>query len=382
VLRAIAIESPVGSWKLQIVFDQNVDQSKIKDFKLYDPEFRSDRSDPTKGPNISLGALTPTSFGSVYEVRTNDPLQTTTVNKSAVLNHYLFNIKVEDGDGNIGWQSVKVQSPAKAPVNKVTISKADSIDDADVYVDGDLNGAFKKKTRYATNISLRTTTKSGSWRYGPFFKLSASTDPDADPDSMQFGLHFRYLLSAPFNWENEAKVESERDFDNTNLIFSSRIRYVPAGYKLGEISQANGKKAPVQIFFRPYLGTEMGKNLNSPLPAAEGDGVARIVAGADLRLNIPLNREKKREIDWNNSYTRRWLLTDELGFEADDDGNLQLVRFGKSPRDYFNSNFTLGLSKFLGTFIEYEWGQTPPSYKLVNHRFRVGFVYKFKFGVE
>ncbi|MET0753013.1 MAG: hypothetical protein ABWZ66_06555 [Pyrinomonadaceae bacterium] len=83
-------------------------------------------------------------------------------------------------------------------------------------------------------------------------------------------------------------------------------------------------------------------------------------------------------IVWENSYIRRWLLTDELGYETNDDDELVLTRFGKSPRDYVQSKVEFTINKFLNPYISYEWGVIPPSYKLVDHRFRVGFVYKFK----
>ena len=138
----------------------------------------------------------------------------------------------------------------------------------------------------------------------------------------------------------------------------------------------------MKVFFRPFIGLEFGKNLRSPLVAAEGNFVFRPLAGAKLRFNYPLNEDEEREINWETTYTRRWLLRNELGFRTNDDNELVLTEFGKSPRDYVQSKFSYGLAKFFDVFIAYDWGQVPPSYKLVDHRFRVGFAYKFKWIVK
>lgn len=317
---------------------------------------------------------------------TNAPLETSLPPQASEpkLKSYILNIKIEDADGNADWQSIKLGMSNSSPKKTVEEIEAKDIDDADVYIDGEARGAFKKKTSFSTNIKLQKLKKRGDWKYTPygFFKLNASTDVEADPDSMEFGYNFRYIFGSPYYWDNEVKIESERDFDNTNFIYSSRIIYTPSGKTLGVINQANEKTKNIKIFFRPYIGTELGKNLRSPLNAAEGDGIARLLVGADVRLNIPINKAAGRTIDWRTSYTRRWLLTDELGFEADDNGNLLLNRFGKSPRDYIKSKVSFGFNKFFGAFIEYDWGQVPPSYKLVDHRFRTGLFYKYKFGVK
>ncbi|MDQ3749885.1 MAG: hypothetical protein M3367_12885 [Acidobacteriota bacterium] len=374
---ATATESSGEIWKIQLKFDKSVTPGQIKDINVFNPE---------KGTTVPIGKPGPTTFGDIYEVFINSPLETITSpqTKKPKLKSYILNIKVEDADGNVDWQNIKLELPKDAPVNTVIESKAEDIDDADVYIDGEANGAFKRKTAFSTNIKLQKLKRQGDWKYTPygFFKLNASTAPDADPDSMEFGFNFRYIFSSPFYWDNEAKIESERDFDNTNFIYSSRIIYTPSGKTLVRLNQANGETKSVQIFFRPFIGTELGKNLRSPLDAAEGGGIARLLIGADVRLNFPINKENGRDIDWRTSYTRRWLLTDELGFEADDGGNLQLNRFGKSPRDYLKSKANFGFNKFFGAFIEYDWGQVPPSYKLVDHRFRLGLFYKYKFGIK
>jgi hypothetical protein len=263
--------------------------------------------------------------------------------------------------------------------------EAKSVDPSDVYLSGELNGAHREKTRYSTKIKLQKPflfdQNRQNWSHRPFFKLNASTDPDADPDKMETGWAVDYIAKScvivkSCVFTNAVKLESERDFDNTNFIYDTRLTFLP-------IARPKGADKRVKVFFNPFLGGEFGKNLKSPLKAAQGDGIARLLAGADIRLAFFLHEDSDEpEINWTTSYERRWLLTDELSFKTDDDGNLVLRTFGKSPRDYVSSKVSYKFSKFFETFLEYEWGQVPPSYKLVDHRFRLGFAYKFKFGVK
>lgn len=356
---------------IEFSFDKNIALVKIKRCTVLDLD--------SGGSSIFDGLPSATIFPSIYTITTTSAMTTTADPKTKLnkIGSYLLNCQIEDPKGNIAWQqkAIGLNQPL-VQLNDVTKQKVKDIDDADVWIDGEMKGAFKKKATFSTNIKLQKLIKEGSWVYSPlFFKLNASTAPDADPDSMEFGTRFRYIFDKqPFYWDNEVKIESERDFENTNFIYSTRFTYVNAGYPR--------KKSEAKLFFRPFIGTEVGKNLRSPLQAAEGDGLARLLLGADARVWIRLDRETGRQINWTTSYIRRWLLTDELGFETDNNDVLQLVRFGKSPRDYIKSKAAYSFNKFFGAFVEYEWGQLPPSYKFVNHKFRLGFFYKFAFGVE
>lgn len=84
------------------------------------------------------------------------------------------------------------------------------------------------------------------------------------------------------------------------------------------------------------------------------------------------------ELVWENSYVRRWLLKDGVSFETNDADELVMPPLGKGPRDYFESKLFFNINDYFNPFIAYDWGKEPRSFKLVDHRFRVGFTYKFK----
>ncbi len=382
---AIAVIDEQGLLRvIQFNFDDSIEPANILDVNVFS-------LDGNESLIIGKPRLVPDKGNTrtIYEVSSATPLKIAKLeNGTRVLNEYIIAVKIKTGDKEV-WQNTKIILPDPTkPDSAITKDESDDIEDSAFYIDGEMNGAYKKKTSFSTNIKVKRLTQRKGWIYStspfsstrvpfPYFKLNASTDVEADPDSMQIGFNFARIVRTHFYWDNDVKLESQRDFKNTNFIYAARVCWRPAGKALTKNEGDNST-----LFFRPFIGAEVGKNLRSPLDAAEGDGIARILAGAELRLNVPMNLEKGQEINWTNSYTRRWLLTDELGFEADDDGNLQLVRFGKSPRDYFNSKAEFGFNKFFGAFVEYEWGQLPPSYKFVNHRFRVGLFYRFKFSVK
>lgn len=298
--------------------------------------------------------------------------------------HYQLSIELVNNKTTLADWKFSLLTPLneEEAVSALEPKKAKNTDDADIYVSGEVNGAKKNKTTFTTEISLQLRYKkiAKNTFITPFFKLNASTDADADPDKMEFGLNLRRRFNGsksftPTFFDTAVKIESERDFENTNLISDSRLTFLP-------VARPKGADHKLKVFFRPFIGFEVGKNLRSPLATAEGGAIARPLAGAKLRFNYPLNDDEEREVNWETTYTRRWLLKNELGFETNDDDELVLTKFGKSPRDHVESKFSYGVSKFFDFFIAYEWGQVPPSYKLINHRFKLGFAFKKKYAVK
>ncbi len=282
---------------------------------------------------------------------------------------------------------IQIPAPAAAvlpPPEKLPLKivKSGDKDNSDVYIAFEALGAKRQKTFYATDIKVEPRFGPGKWDYIPFFHLNTSTNPEADPDKMDIGFKMARIFKiakedTDDKWNLKftsmkftigGKIESERDFDNTNLLLESNAKFLVSPIPIGK-----------KVLLSPKLliGTEVGKNLKSPLDSAEGNGIARILGGADLLLNISVEKSFLQELTWENSYRRRLLLTNELGFKAEENDSLSLVKFGKSPRDHFTSRLSFGINDFFIPFIEYEWGEVPPSYKYVNHSFKFGVAYKF-----
>jgi hypothetical protein len=289
--------------------------------------------------------------------------------------------KVETANQPIAFQVVTPAAPVPRPATILKAVKSTSKKDSDFYFAGEIVKTSGVKTAYTTEIKIEPRFGRGLLTYSPFFHINTSTDPDADPDTMDIG--FKVTRSFPFNYEETdkwqprltsvylsvgGKIESTRDFDNTNFIVDPTLDFVISPFPIG-------KKATFTI--DPIVGVEVGKNLNSPLPAAKGAGIARILGGLDMLLDIPIEHGIDG-ITLSGAYTRRWLLKRELGFKVNDDKTLSLTEFGKSPRDFVEAKIDFNINKFFGPYIAYDWGQVPPSYKLLDHRVRIGLTYKFK----
>lgn len=259
-------------------------------------------------------------------------------------------------------------------------------DDANVYLSGmlttssgeDLNGTIDAKLRrrvYVTD-TLKNPNPSIISDVGLVFDLKASGDPEADPDSLNFGAEWEMELTrarfkGPIQYLFHSiypKIESERDFDNTNLLLENRL-------KIGLKRRPQKSWGPL---FSPFIGQEIGKNLRSPLPEAEGNFLYRLKAGTLLNLYFEPGLKYLQTVELDAEYTRRWPLRRELRFEEDDDKNLKLVEYGTRPRDYVRVNLNFILKDALGVTVGYEYGELPPSFKLVDHKLKLGLVFKIK----
>jgi hypothetical protein len=51
---------------------------------------------------------------------------------------------------------------------------------------------------------------------------------------------------------------------------------------------------------------------------------------------------------------------------------------GRGPRDYVKATMEFDFSDFTGATINYEYGRLPPNFELVDSKYSLGLVYKFK----
>jgi hypothetical protein len=281
--------------------------------------------------------------------------------------------------------STTVQPEQGDPAKKDSLSftAADGREDANVYLSGELHGASGTDVSGSVDIKLeyphRRIIGDRIHNFDPFFELKAAVGPDRDPDTMSFGLNWewpvwRYRgdnLQAPIrriNWRNAPRIEAERDFENTNFIWESRFRFISRTYA--------SKNAT--LYFRPFAGQELGANINSPIKEAREKLIYRLLTGTTLNLIFPIQSSGLQDISVEGSYIRRWPFRREVSFEEDDDGNLQTLRIGTRPRDHATVKLNIGFSKSFAGTISYEYGELPPSFKLVDHKMSIGLTYKIK----
>ena len=264
-------------------------------------------------------------------------------------------------------------------------SKAKGREDSNIYLSGSIEGAKGGSPQFSSDLKIDVPqgVKWGIFKsVSPYFNLKASTSTDADANSLNFG----GKISAPFhigseldpatqrpkkrflrglNWDVAGGFESDRRFDNVNVLTDQRVAFVPSG--AGDNNT---------IFFKPFLGFELGRNLKSPVAQAEDKAIARGYVGGSLYIN--LYPKKADLISLQTDYIRRFLLKREIYFKEDDDKTLLPVNIGRGPRDYLKTILSFGISDFTGINFSYEYGSLPPNFELVSHKYSLGFVYKFK----
>jgi hypothetical protein len=131
-----------------------------------------------------------------------------------------------------------------------------------------------------------------------------------------------------------------------------------------------------RIYFQPFIGFEVGRNIESPVKEAQNRGIARGTAGGSLYLNLTPKADKA--LSFQIDYIRRFLLLREISFKEDDDKKLVPLTIGRGPRDYVKATLEYGFTDFLGTSLSYEYGRLPPNFQLVNSKYSFGLTYKFK----
>ena len=258
-------------------------------------------------------------------------------------------------------------------IGTVKVAKARGKKDASIYLAGEVVGA----SGVDANVSLDAKVQSPP--FGPpevfgrqsnlflTYELKTDTAPEADPDTMKFGLDWRLGLGGTesgfsFGSLLSGAVEAQRSFDTSNAVFSPSVEITYSKYG---------------VIIEPFAGIEVGANLNNPIKRLENDLVARFLFGSNLI--VPLIKKPDQDVlIFEGTYSRRVLFEEEIGFRENDEGDLEEVFVGKGPREFAEAK--LSFSKgFWGFSVGYEYGELPPAFKLVDHKFKIGFTFKLKF---
>jgi predicted porin len=127
----------------------------------------------------------------------------------------------------------------------------------------------------------------------------------------------------------------------------------------------------------PFVGYELGRSLRSPVQLGQDKMISRGLAGATFFFTY--DQSEDSSFSFEVDYIRRFLLAREVSFTEDDDKKLIPVAIGKGPRDYLKATAEYDFSKYTGITFSYEYGKLPPNFELVNHKYSVGFVFKFQY---
>ena len=291
-------------------------------------------------------------------------------------------IQVKPDDSSSAAGSVTATPPVKT--KKLILAQVEKRKDAEIYIEGIMEGAKKAKTGFTVDASIkrRFSFKKAEPEYfwQPFFNIKASTNEKADPDSLNFGVNFENptpLINDDFfdeklgikrlYFSEAAKFEADRDFKNINFVGDFRAKLV-------------SRRLADQYFnLVPFLGVEVGENLKSPLQEAKNKLLLRPLFGADFISTFYARKSEngyQKTASFEIVYERRFLLRKEIALDTDKSGNFVGVPLTRAPRDYVKSSLNYDFAKNFGFKLNYEYGSLPPLYKLVDSKFSLGLVFK------
>lgn len=283
----------------------------------------------------------------------------------------------------------------RVPAGKgFTLKAAKGRDDANLYFAGDINRASGTDFTGAVDLKIQIPVVSTETHSVlPTLSLKASNDPKADPDTIKGMVDWEWVLAtsglelperSPVSgiiWRNSGGVEGNRDFENVNLMW-----YTQALFRFKNLWFGRARGNTAFAVFIPQIGAEIGKNLNSPVEEAEGRAIARLLAGSTVYVRLYQGEASFARLTLDGLYQRRWSLRSEVGFtditvkdDAGKDVKLTVPTFfGKAPHQWADAKISYNLTEYFGIYAGYQYGQLPPVYKLVDHAFKFGLVFKAK----
>ena len=316
------------------------------------------------------------------------------INTDHVVFVNVINLKINGTELKTPLQAKLVKTPTQRLTPLIPppfkIVESNSRQDSNVYISGEITGASGTDVFASEDIKFdfpflaRIRGKINT--FGLMFDIKANTNPKADPDSLNVGFKWLFPLydfPAPDSesatqtvkgkfyssifLQTIGRLEGERDFENMNVIIDNRF-IMPLNFI---------NKRTYKLQFEPFVGTEVGRNLFSPVREAQEKPLARVVGGTSMFVLFPIQYKDLDILSLEANYIRRFPLKDEVTFIVDEMKKVKPLQINTRPRDYVEAKLNLKLNKFFGVVFGYEYGELPPSFKLVDHRFKIGLVYKF-----
>jgi hypothetical protein len=391
IRRATAGQEKDKSWTIAVNFDSNMDGDNATEIAAAETSSNYKLININSGQTIPISRATAnrsSNMPTVYKVLLSVPPETALtpgLNDRDLFHLYAFNLTFDNSSPLNPLQSpvfVPKAEPPPAddppPGPKWRLKTSTDRESSDLFGSYSLTKTRHKATTGTGDLKVALPFSKNFWNrrhvFAPVIDIKASSDHEADADSLKFA--FEWFVRVK-NWDtkfifptialkNSGKIEAPKDFDNINAVWEDRWIFPSA---FGDFP----------LFINPFVGFELGKNLRSPVPEAEGKGIFRPLVGANLTLQIPIkNFQALKGFEFQSSYIRRWPMKREGSIDKDDDGNLVGITLNKGPKDYSDSKFIIKINDFFGPYIGYEWGRLPPNFELVDHKWTFGILFKSK----
>jgi hypothetical protein len=287
--------------------------------------------------------------------------------------------------------SVTTSRPKDASKNFLAAA-AKGRDDSDFYFAPTIDGASGTGASYTldTKFQFRKSLLNAQFGSGvsyrpaiywiPGWDLKISSNPKEDGNSVNFlvpveiiapvdpGKHSTLsgVLTAVISRPGFV-AEADKKFHDVNGVFADYEYFVLRG---------TGNKW-FWLSPEPTVGIETGSNLKAQSAATYPESILRTDFGMNLFVELfPIPAKRKSLLSLDTSYIRRLLLHPEPVYTQDAKGNLILAGDGTQPRDHVNAKLTYSLNSYVGLTASYEYGELPPVYTKVDHKYTFGVTFQ------
>ena len=275
------------------------------------------------------------------------------------------------------------------PRSSSFFSKADGKDDADLYLFGSFLAGYSTKPLYTIDakVSWAPEIRSSGYMLGVIGTLSTNADASppvdrsrVDPDSITAALVLRHRIRQ-FSFDlHPLEGQFSRQYPASDLITSGTVKWVAPAIK----------RQTRAVVFYPFIGYELGKNLNKPgilfsqpVDLGKYDNIERLLLGAHgafLLFKKTVPAESPYRLVVQSDYTARALFSAEPYVTSgySDAGRVSIVRVRGNTRHYLECGVTFNVSDFFGIEAKYKFGSLPPLFESVEHQVVVGLTFKAK----
>jgi hypothetical protein len=261
--------------------------------------------------------------------------------------------------------------------------------DSDLYFSGLYNGSVGQSPAYTADIKVQPTwqlfdarDQRPSGALVPYLDFTASTNPKLDGNSANIGVALRLAFANSNGWLLSHIVLEPGGADQADHRFRAHapVFRLPAYLTLPTFP-SNGR---LLIYLQPLTGFEAGDYAVPPGPldyattpksSLDVGSIFRPFVGASLYINF-LNSKAKTVFSLQTDYVRRWPIEPEPIFSENSTGKLILVGIGTQPRDYVITKIVRNLGSYFNVSLQHEYGQLPPMYTLVDHKYGVALTYQ------
>jgi hypothetical protein len=285
--------------------------------------------------------------------------------------------------------------------NKPTFCPVTAGATPDISVTGNFLAAGGTKPIYKLEVISNLYAPRPLWGFYPGLNLTVEVNQNVkppvnrtrfDPDSIVAGLAFQHMctkcrlggLYAIRLDETLPGGEFSRTDPSSNIVAATSVMFLFNSWQpFLHTAQAGSWKRRLYGSLYPLVAFEGGKNLNRPnmlaktlVDLSKYNAIARGLLGADATLALASKDLKSDDISLSGYYRVRLPAFDEPFIKTTD--SVTTVSLTTKPRHWVELDLSYSpfAFKYIAFTAQYQYGDLPPVFTLVDHKVSVGLTLK------